>query len=217
MKRKKLILLLLTLCIAGCAGPNIENFYTAPRFPSYYVKDVGFMGITSREGLPEDVVSRIEGIYLRELRKRSWYRVYELDERDLDNFEKMKTIDTLLWGEIIYYKSSEPFRFGLSMKMKFINTGEIIWSAYYIFDAANQKTIDLLEDYYQQRLYPHSPLWGHKLYLLNMDKFVEFACNSILDTIQLGLEKKEEKKETGDSESENDDASQNKVREGVEK
>ncbi|MBN2482983.1 MAG: hypothetical protein JXD21_02115 [Candidatus Omnitrophica bacterium] len=203
MVRKKLLLPFIILLIAGCAGPNIENYYTAPRFTSYYVKDVGFLGITSREDLPPDVVSRVEETFLRELRKRNWYRVQRITEGDLNDFDKMKTIDTVLWGEILYYKNNEPFRFGLSTKMRFINTDQIIWSAYYIFDAANQKTIDLLENYYQQRLYPHSPLWGYKLYLLNMDKFVEFSCNSILDTIQLGLEEKEEEERPAESETQN--------------
>ncbi len=193
MKKTILLTGMVIFIFSGCAGPHIENYYTAPRFSTYYVKDVGFLGFTSREDLPFDTVKKIEDIFLREMRKRNWYRIHLIDADDLDDFEKMKRIDTLLWGEVLYYKSTEPFRFGLTTQMKFINTNQTIWSAYYIFDASTQKTIDLLEDYYQRRLHPHSPLWGYRLYLLNIEKFMEFSCNSILDTIQLGLEEKVEK------------------------
>ncbi|MCM8824018.1 MAG: hypothetical protein NC822_05020 [Candidatus Omnitrophica bacterium] len=181
--------LLFLLFLGACTyAKYVDNYYTIPNFSKLKVSDVGFVGFVSKEKLPQDIISRVNDIFSTELERRNWYRVHRLKEDDLKDFDKLSNIDALIEGEIICYKELEPLKFGLRVWMKYINTGQTIWSSSYIFDASAKEVVYWVKDYYKSK-FPKYPLLSYRAFLISIDKFVEFSCNRIIDTIEISQKK----------------------------
>ncbi|MCM8826848.1 MAG: hypothetical protein NC904_04945, partial [Candidatus Omnitrophica bacterium] len=147
--------LLFLLFLGACTyAKYVDNYYTIPNFSKLKVSDVGFVGFVSKEKLPQDIISRVNDIFSTELERRNWYRVHRLKEDDLKDFDKLSNIDALIEGEIICYKELEPLKFGLRVWMKYINTGQTIWSSSYIFDASAKYGTNYFANYIHSDMKP---------------------------------------------------------------
>jgi hypothetical protein len=100
----------------------------------------------------------------------------------------MAAIDAVISGEVLYYKEIEPLKFGLSLRMKDFDTGQTIWSAYYIFDATSKDVVKGVRSYYHNNMFSYHPLLGYKGILISIDKFIRFGCDRVIDTLEYKTE-----------------------------
>ncbi len=192
-------LFIIAVTVTGCLivrYPYIDNIYHNPHFDEFNVRDVAFVSfdmdeIGVRSPFREEIIERVNRIFMNELERRNWYRVHRLTMEDLKDLEKTSFIDAVITGKITAYREREPLRFGLSVVMKSLDTGQTLWSAAYIFDAANKDVVAAMRDYYNKRIYPHHPLLGYRAFVISINKFIEFCCNAIIDTVILEQDKDE--------------------------
>jgi hypothetical protein len=206
IKMRKVTLMLVFVLCAGCLTPTLflkkerfDNFYTIPGFTEFKIRDVGFAGFTSQVPLTGERSAQINEIFVTELRKRNWYRVHLLRPEEVNDFGALSRLDAVITGEILSYKDMKPLNFGLTLSMKYLNTGQTLWSAAHIFDATTKEVVNAIKYYYYKNKDEASPLWKHKAYLISINKFIEFCCNTLIDTIEEGWEREcaLEKGETG--------------------
>jgi hypothetical protein len=180
--------LLCACCIfsLGCVRPlATDNYYVIEGFQIYNVRDVGVLPFRSKlNECDSQILENIRQIFVSELRRRNQYRAHVLEPSDLDDLERMAQIDAVVSAEVYYYHTVEPFKFGLSVQMRDLDTGQVVWSASHIFDASLKEVVDGLQGYYQQTLYAHQPLLGKRAILWNINKFIAFSCSTLLDTLE---------------------------------
>ena len=196
MKFKRTALFLVVVFCAGCFTPvlmfgreKLDNFYALPGFTEFNVRDVGFEGFTSQAAITQEELSQINETFVTELRKRNWYRVHTLRPGESSDFNALSRMDAVITGEVISFRNMKPLKFGLSVSMKYLNTGQTLWSSSHIFDASAKDVVKALKYYYYKKKNLSSPLWKHNGYLVSIHKFGEFCVNMLIDTIEDGWKK----------------------------
>ncbi len=187
------IALIFCLVFSGCLMPDllarkvkIDNYYTVPSFYSIDIRDVAFVPFSSQVTLTREQAEKINDIFVTELRKRNWYRVHVMSRKEAEEFTRLERMDAIIEGEILSYKEMEPLKFGLQVSMKYLNTGQTLWSASNIFDATAKDVVQAVKNYYREEKDSASSLWGHEAYLISIGKYVEFCSDMLIDTIERG-------------------------------
>jgi hypothetical protein len=181
----------------GCAELNLffknyklNNQYTNPEFRRFKIHDIGLVPFKNESASRKDIAAGITNQFLIELNKRGWYAVHMVREEDVASPDKLANIDAVLFGSIIDYRDVEPLKFGIKLTLMDINTKETIWSAQEIFDGSNNLVAKNLETYYSYQVDKRNPLMGSKLYLLSINKFVEYGLFKVAETLDAAIKQK---------------------------
>jgi hypothetical protein len=188
----------------GCAELNLffknyqlNNQYTNPEFRRFKIHDIGIVPLKNESASRKNIADGITQQLVIELNKRGWYALHMISEEDLATPEKLSNIDAVMIGSIIDYRDVEPLKFGIKLTLMDINTKETIWSAQEIFDGSNNLVAKNLETYYSYQVDKRNPLMGSKLYLVSINKFVEYGLFKVTETIDAAIKQKfiDDKKE----------------------
>ncbi len=189
------ITLLLGLC--GCAEINsflksykLSNKYSHPEFRRFELHDIGLVPLKNDTAFRKDIAAQVTKQLATELNKRGWYVIHMINESDLASPEKLSNIDAVLKGSVFDYRDVEPLKLGVKLALLDINTKETIWSAQEVFDAASVKLTESVNYYYRGQVDKRNPIMGHKLYLISINKFTEYALSTVVDTLEAAIKEK---------------------------
>lgn len=205
---KKLLTVLAGILILsglfGCAELNLffknyklNNQYTHPEFRRFKIHDIGLVPLKNESASKRDIAAAITNQLVIELNKRGWYAVHVIKEEDTVSPDKLPNIDAVLVGSIIDYRDVEPLKFGIKLTLLDINTKETIWSAQEIFDGSNNLVAKNVATYYSYQVDKRNPLMGSKLYLISINKFVEYGLFKVAESLDAAIRQKmvDDKKE----------------------
>lgn len=168
----------------GVAG-NLTNVYIHPDFKRLKIYDIGILPFKDKtDPKRKDIGSLITAQFISQLNKKGWYSIHNLKEEDLDFPERLSKIDAILKAEILEYQERRPLKFGIKLSLIYLDTNETIWSLQEIFDANQKKVVHQIKGYYRDNIEKTFPLTGHKLYLVSIDKFLEFVFDTIIETLK---------------------------------
>lgn len=176
------------LLLAGCALTRpvkaVPNVYVHPEFKKIRLHDIGIVPLTNESRSRKDIAGVVTGQFISELNKKGWYVVHLLSPDDLANQEKMSHIDALLTGRILEYSDIEPLKFGIQMTLTDLETKETLWSVQKVYDSNNVDVVEGVKEYYNTVVKNKYPVMGHKIYLLSMNRFLEYVFGSIAETLK---------------------------------
>jgi hypothetical protein len=187
----------LIFTLTGCAelhnfftNYKLDNEYAHPDFRRFKLHDIGLVPLKNDTEIKKDIITGATKQLVRELNKRGWYVVHMIKQEDLNSPEKLPTIDAVLVGSIIDYRDVEPLKFGIKLVLMDINTKETIWSAQEIFDASNPQMLNNIKNYYSYKDSKTTPIIGYKLYIVSINKFMEYAYSRMVDTLDAEIKDK---------------------------
>jgi hypothetical protein len=179
------------ITISGCAelhnfftNYHLDNEYAHPDFRKFKLHDIGLVSLKNDTEIKKDITGAATKQLVIELNKRGWYVVHMIKQEDLASPEKLQSIDAVLVGNIIDYRDVEPLKFGMKLALIDINTKETIWSAQELFDASNPQMLNNIKNYYSYKDSKTTPIIGYKLYTVSINKFMEYACSRLVDTLE---------------------------------
>jgi len=178
----------IAVLLAGCALTRpvkaVPNVYVHPEFKKMPLHDIGILPFVNESRSRKDIAGVVTGQFISELNKKGWYVVHLLSQEDLTNQEKMSHIDALLTGRILEYNDIEPLKFGIQMTLTDLETKETIWSVQKVYDGNQVDVVESVKGYYNTAVKNKYPVMGHKIYLLSMNRFLEFVFSSIAETLK---------------------------------
>ena len=192
MKRMRFLLpagmFLLLMALNGCitlfpkkAAPRV---YVHDAFPETKIRDIGVLPFVNHSNSKKDISNAVTSQFVTELNKKGWYVLHPLTEEDLLSPEKVEHIDGLIRGDIQEYKDMDPLRFGIQLTLTDLETQETLWSVQKVYDAAQQDVVESVKAYYDSHVKDQHPVMGYRIYLLAMNRFLEFVFSDITDTLK---------------------------------
>lgn len=179
----------IVVLMTGCARLThsvraVPNVYVHPEFKRIQLHDIGILPLSNESRSRKDIAGVVTGQFISELNKRGWYVLHLLSQEDLTNQEKMSHIDALLTGRILEYNDIEPLKFGIQMTLTDLETKETLWSVQKVYDGNQVDVAESVKEYYNTAVKNKYPVMGHKIYLLSMNRFLEFVFSAIAETLK---------------------------------
>lgn len=165
------------------ANLSLTNVYIHPDFSKIKIHDLGVVTFTNESGVKKDISPQVTQRFIEELNKRGYYVIHRLTPEEVNSLQRLADIDALLTGTIIVYRDYEPLKFGIKLTLKDLTTNQTLWSVQEVFDSSRRDVVESIKNYYRSLIDKRHPIIGYKIYLVSMDKFIEFCFNKIIDTL----------------------------------
>jgi hypothetical protein len=163
---------------------SLSNVYRQADFASIKIHDVAVVIFTNESGVKKEIEASATDKVIAELQKRGWYVIHKFTAEDAANPEMLMKVDAVMTGEILEYRENEPLRFGVKLVLKDLATDETLWSAQEVFDSSKQTVVNSIKYYYQKNIEKKYPMMAYKLYLVSMDKFLDYCFYKLINSMR---------------------------------
>jgi hypothetical protein len=139
---------------------------------------------------------------VRALEKRQRFELIQVGEHELREFLPAGTFesgvisrdtllvaarryraDGVLFGNLTHYRPYEPIVLGLAVELATVGTGEVVWSATGLYDAATCDVTQDVHNFNNKQLACTASLEGWRIILMSPSRFTEYACSRMADTL----------------------------------
>jgi len=209
MAVRRLVPLLFVLCAASCsvrdklAYKELDiNHYLADERDLEPVRMIMVLPFDG-EIAPKEVREHVTRTFVREIAEKGQFIVKPLprlsdeenlilsseskgriDTKELVDLCKRFHLDGVIIGRITSYQDYYPPRIGLRSLMVSVHSGDIVWAADMVFNAAKQLTRQDAIRYYEGTLITEASNHGREMIFLSPREFSEYAVARLLSTLQ---------------------------------
>jgi hypothetical protein len=91
--------------------------------------------------------------------------------------------DGVLFGVLTQFRPYEPLLIGMTVELASVGTGEVVWSASGLYDAATRSVTQDVNNYADRELAGTASLEGWRIILMSPSRFTEYACARMAETL----------------------------------
>jgi hypothetical protein len=197
------IFLLPGCCVQKCTPPAVpvaSSYANSPTDGRDVLRVVvpPFQDETGSPGQTEVVRDAL----LRALAKRQRFELIPVGEHELREFLPPATFDSgviprdvllaaarryradgVLFGVLTQFRPYEPLVVGMSVELASVGTGEVVWSASGLYDAATKGVSQDVHNFHDTQLAGTCSLEGWRIILMSPSRFTDYACSRLADTL----------------------------------
>jgi hypothetical protein len=208
-RRWRLLALVLTLALSACAGRDcctpppvpVAASYSNPPSDGRDLMRVVVPPFQDETGSPQQTEA-VRLALMRALGKRQRFELIPVGEHELREFLPPSTFETgiiprdvllaaarryradgVLFGVLTQFRPYEPLVVGLSVELASVGTGEVVWSASGLYDAATLAVTKDVHNFHSTQLAGTGSLEGWRIILMSPSRFTDYACSRVAETM----------------------------------